>query len=152
MDPERREHTVEAAVLERQVLGVALHPLDLDARLRGSLARPDEQLGREVERGHACAQPGGPDRDVAGAGGDVEHLHSGLDRYPLEQVLRRHGVDEPFGHGRVAARGPGAPVGPLQFREAGWAGGAGVKNRHVCLLVSVPGRPSGTPQLAMTAV
>ena len=56
LDAERREDAVEAAVLERQVLGVALDPVDLDAGRGGALAAAVEQLRGEVERRDAGAE------------------------------------------------------------------------------------------------
>jgi hypothetical protein len=38
LDPERREEAVEAAVLEGEILGVALQPGDLDDGRGGALA------------------------------------------------------------------------------------------------------------------
>ena len=55
---ERGEDAIEAVVLERQRLGVALDPLDLDARLGGAPARGLEELGGDVEAddlGAPCA-------------------------------------------------------------------------------------------------
>jgi len=56
--PEGREHAVERIVGERQLLGVALDELDLDARGGGLLAPRVEQLRRQVEPGHLRAGPG----------------------------------------------------------------------------------------------
>jgi hypothetical protein len=44
---EGRQHDVEARGRERQVLGVAVDPVDLHAGLRRKPARRVEQLGRE---------------------------------------------------------------------------------------------------------
>ena len=49
---EHREDDVEAAVVEGQLLGVALDPLDLDPRLGGSGLAGLEQRRREVDAGH----------------------------------------------------------------------------------------------------
>ena len=48
-----------------------------------------EQLGDEVERGHARARQRGGDRGVARAGGDVEHLAARRDRAAASAVGRR---------------------------------------------------------------
>ena len=48
---EARRHAVERSVGERQLLGVSLDELDLDARCRGTLALLVEQLRRQVETG-----------------------------------------------------------------------------------------------------
>ena len=49
---EHGEHRVEALVRERQRLGVALDPVDLDAGLAGPLGADVQQPGDEVEPGH----------------------------------------------------------------------------------------------------
>ena len=60
------------AVLERQVLRVGRHPLDVQALGFGSTRACLEQSWGEVGGDHLGAAPGGRDRGVAGAGGDVE--------------------------------------------------------------------------------
>jgi hypothetical protein len=72
LDAERRQDAVEALVVERQVLGVALDPVDDDVMPGGAVARRVEQLGREVEPDDLRSGCGGADGDVAGAGRDVE--------------------------------------------------------------------------------
>jgi hypothetical protein len=54
---------------------------------------------------------GGPDRDVPGAGRDVEHSLPGANR--RQEILRGRLVDQ-LGDGRIVARGPGRPMYPLQ--------------------------------------
>jgi len=47
---ERRDHAVEAFVGERQVLSVALDPLDVDTGLGRATPGVLEELGRDVRR------------------------------------------------------------------------------------------------------
>ena len=74
------EHDVEACVGAGQLLGVALDPVQLDPGVGSRLPTGLEQLRCEVEPGHTGTGLGGPDRCVAGAAGDIEHVVSG--RYP----------------------------------------------------------------------
>ncbi len=60
------------AVLERQVLGVALDELDLGSGLGGALARDVEQARRDIEPGHLRAGECRRDPSVARAARDVE--------------------------------------------------------------------------------
>src|SRR3954447_22261476 len=46
--PEGRAHAVEAGVLERQVLGVRLHPFDMPVLLLAAGPAPLDHAGREV--------------------------------------------------------------------------------------------------------
>ena len=85
--PNDGEHAVEARVGERQRLGVALDPGD--AAVARARAGDVEQVGHEVEAGDVGAELGGAQRDVAGAGGDVEHGVAGLDAGEREQVAGR---------------------------------------------------------------
>ena len=82
------EHDVEAVVLERQRLDVALDPVDRDAG--GGRARPrgGEVLGRQVDPGHTAARPRGGDRDVAGPAGDVQHRARPGGRRPAAPAAR----------------------------------------------------------------
>ena len=74
LDAEHRQHAVEALVVEGQVLGVALDPVDRDAVPRRRGGGGLEQLGREVEADDLRSGGGGRHGDVAGAGRDVEHV------------------------------------------------------------------------------
>ena len=86
MEPKVESDHVEAVVVERQLLGVALDPFDLDAGLGGWRARL-EQLGGDVEAGDLAAGAARRDRGVAGAAGDVENGLPLGDREPLDQVV-----------------------------------------------------------------
>ena len=46
--PERGGHAIEAVVLKRQLLGVALHPLDFHARFAGPPNRVIQKLWSDV--------------------------------------------------------------------------------------------------------
>ena len=153
LDAERREHHVEAAVLERQVLGVALDPVDLDAGGGGALASAVEQLGREVEAGHARAELAARIATLPVPVARSSTSMPGLDRHPLEQVPRRHLVHDALGDAGVAPGGPGLAVGLLELGEPGWARGGDSRTSSclppvVCLLAvpcaSGPGR-AGLP-------
>lgn len=48
LDAECGKHAVKAPVLERELFGVALDPVDRDALLGGPAASGLEQLGRQV--------------------------------------------------------------------------------------------------------
>ena len=74
------DDAVEARVTERERLGVALDPFDVDARLGGMPARGLEQLRRHVEPDHPGPAERRRDRDVATApGADIEQLDTRLD-------------------------------------------------------------------------
>ena len=80
--------TSKLVVLEGQVLGVGLRPLQLDARGRGAGAPGLEQLRGQVAGDDRGAGFGGRDRGVAGPGGDVEDaLASG----PIPQASTSRG-------------------------------------------------------------
>jgi hypothetical protein len=71
---EGRQHHVEARVLERQRLGIALAPFHLQAlRLRRGPSLV-EQLWDQVESGRPSAGARDRQRRVAGPAGDVEDL------------------------------------------------------------------------------
>jgi hypothetical protein len=119
---------VEALVVEREMLGVALDPVDDQTVLVGPLAGGVEQLGSQVEAddlraGGSCAYC-----DVPGTGRDVEHLLARRDLQPGEQVARRHLVDH-LGNRGVVSRGPGSSVCALEVRDSS----------HDCVL-SIGGR------------
>ena len=99
---ERRQHHVEAAVVERERLRVALDPVDLEvARLE---RRAREQLRRQVESGDVGAGAGRRQRRVAGAARDVEHAVAGSHRRVPDDRLAGDG--QPPCDPLVVARGP----------------------------------------------
>ena len=76
-DAERDGHRVVAAVGERQRLGVGLDEVDgvVEPALGGALAPDREHVGVDVDHGGAgagAARRDHPERDVAGAAGEVE--------------------------------------------------------------------------------
>jgi hypothetical protein len=121
LDAERGEHAVDALVIEREVLGVALDPVDGHPVFRGPPARGPEQLRGEVEADDLRARGGGPDRDVPRSGRDVDHLQARRHLHAGEEVARRRLVDE-LGDGGVIARGPGRPVCALEVGNKSHAG------------------------------
>ena len=84
-EAEVREHDVEARVVVRQVLDVAEVELHGDAFLLGSPARLLEHRLGDVDRRHRRARARRADRDLAGAGRDVENA---LVRARREQARR----------------------------------------------------------------
>ncbi len=76
---ERRRDDVELAVRERQRLGVGDDPLDVDTPLASLVLAGRETFRRQVGGDDVRARLSRADRDVAGAGGDVEHVLTGLD-------------------------------------------------------------------------
>lgn len=115
---ERGQHAVEALVLERQVLGVAFDPVDGDSLLLGPPAGGREQLRGEVDADDLSPGGGGPERDVAGAGGDVEHLLPRLEVGAGEKVAPRPLVDQ-LGDGGVVSGRPGGAVHALAISYSG---------------------------------
>ena len=112
--PDRGHDHVERFVVEGQVLGVGLDPFELDALGSRSGAARLEQLRGQVASGHLGARLGRRDRSVAGAGGDIEHLHAGADPRSLDEPgaeRQQEGLD----HRRVIAGGPHLPVACLEL-------------------------------------
>ena len=64
LDAEGGDHAIEDVVLERDLLGVSLDPVDGDVVGDGARPRRVEQLGREVEPDDRCARGRGADREV----------------------------------------------------------------------------------------
>jgi hypothetical protein len=118
----RREHRadarhddVEGRVLERQVLGVGLRPLQREPLGFGDAAAGLEQLGREVAGGDVRAGLRGADGSVPGSGRDVEHLHPGADAARLDED-RAQRQQEGLDHPRVVARRPHLAMAGLELR------------------------------------
>ena len=76
---DRRHDDVERGIVERQVLGVAFDPFELDALGLRSPTTSLEQFRREIAGGYARAALCGWDRGVARTGSDVEDAHPGTD-------------------------------------------------------------------------
>ena len=127
--PDNRQHGVEGAVGEPEVLGVTLGELDLQALGRRPRPAPFQQLGHVVDAGHLAAAAGRGQGGVAVATGHVQHPLAGLQVGRLDQLLG-HGHD-PGGHGRVVAAGPGLPLAAL---DGGQVGLLGLGDAHALLL------------------
>ena len=109
--------TSKRLVLEGQVLGVGLDPLELQpGGLRAATARV-QQLGRQVARGHPRPGVRRGQRRVAGAGGDVEHPHARADAGRRDEP-RAERQQERLDHGRVVARGPHGAMARLELESA----------------------------------
>ena len=74
MQPKTDTTTSKLASLDRERLGVAFHPLDLDPGLGGESPSGLEQLGRQIDPHDAPACLRGSDRGVAAAAGDIEYV------------------------------------------------------------------------------
>ncbi len=83
------DHDVERGVAERQLLGIAFVPLDVDVGDLGILAGALEQLRREVEAGDTRAKPSRRHRHHARATADVEHLLTRTDACVSHQLRCR---------------------------------------------------------------
>ena len=117
---EGRDHHVEAAIRERQRFRVGLAELDVEPFGGGAFAGALEQRGHVVGRDHVAPAPRGRERDVAVAGGHVEHLLPGADVEGLAQLLAddlQGGADD-----GIVAGGPGALLARLERREIDWRG------------------------------
>ena len=111
----RREHraedrrgAVEAVVLERQLLGVGLDPLESTPSAAARSLPALHQLRREVGGHDARALRGGEQREVARARADVEHLLPGRDRARVEQRPALAGSVSSLDRRVVAERSRGA--------------------------------------------
>jgi hypothetical protein len=81
------EDAVEARALERQLLGVALDPLDLDSSGLRFAASGVEEFWREIEARHVGTGARRGQRGVARAARDVEDAHPGLDPGAADDAL-----------------------------------------------------------------
>jgi hypothetical protein len=111
---------VERIVRERQRLGIAFHEPDVEALGRRALASALEQGGYVVDADGRAAEPGGRDRGVGAARGDVEHAPAGVQVGGVAELLG-HQHDQPSDDGEVAAR-PGLLLPLLDRPEVGTGG------------------------------
>jgi hypothetical protein len=82
---ERRDDAGKARIVERQLLGVGLDPLDLDARLGRPATRVLEKLRRHIRADHLGPTLRRRDRDVAAAASsDVQQHDARLDAHMIE--------------------------------------------------------------------
>src|SRR5436305_14454737 len=89
MEHERRDHAVEARVLERKIVGERLAEADVEPRLVGLLSRPLEHGGVAVDPHELGARLAFLDPDVERprAAPDVEYALAGLETRLFEQAL-----------------------------------------------------------------
>ena len=109
---------IERRVRERQCLGVALDELDLEPLGGGAHAALVEQGRHVVDADGRAAEPGGRDRRVAAAGGDVEDAPAGVQVGGVAELLGDD-LDLRRDDGEVAAR-PGLLL-PLLDRLQVWS-------------------------------
>ena len=118
---EGRDHRVEARIRERQRLGIGFLELDDPAFRLGAVAALIEQRRHVIGRRHVAPAPRGSERDVAVAGGDIEHFLARAQIHRLAEIF----ADDLQGRaddGVVAGR-PGALLAGLQGGEIGSGGG-----------------------------
>ena len=94
---------IEGRVRERQCLGVALDELDLEPLGGGPQAALLEQGRHVVDADGRAAEPGGRDRRVAAAGGDVEDAPAGVQVGGVAELLGDD-LDLRRDDGEIAAR------------------------------------------------
>jgi hypothetical protein len=125
---ERREHDVEAPVLEREALRVTLDPRDVDAGLVGPAPGDAQEIGNQVEAGDPRAGPRGWDRGVPRARRDVEDHVPRADADLGDDLVsqRQH---EPVRDLGVVAGAPGRAVPILGRGGVGLGGGHRVPPR-----------------------
>jgi hypothetical protein len=76
---EGREDAVEASVVERKILGVALPPLDLQPFGLGFRLPRLKEPGREIEARDPRPRPGGSPRSIPGSACHIEYRHPRFD-------------------------------------------------------------------------
>ena len=106
--------TSKDSIVERQVLGVRLNPLELHPGGLGPASAGVEHLGRQIARRDARSGLGCGDRGVARAGGDVEHSHPGTNAARLDEPWPER-QKKRLDHGRVVARRPHLAVARLEL-------------------------------------
>ena len=119
MQPKVESDDVEALVVDREGLGVALHPVDLHARLGGPAAGPASSSSgvrsTPTTRAPACAARSAalpvPQATSSTSSPGRTSTPPGDPRSDLPQLA--------LGDGRVVAGGPGGAGALLQLREPG---------------------------------
>ena len=113
--PEDRGHDVEAAVVERKRLRVALDEVGRHALGGGAHPSPLEERRHVIEPDDRATAPGRRERGIAAPGGDVEHAFAGVDVEGLDEQL---GTQQDLGPDHVVvAAGPGGLLALLDGRE-----------------------------------
>ena len=125
---EHGEHAFERGVAERERLDVALEPVHVD--LARAPAGDVKERRHEVETGHVGGDRCGSQRDVSGAGGDIEDGLGGVEAHRAQQVVGRDAVDV-LGHVGIAARRPHCAVLLLETRGGGSTHGAHLPSRDL---------------------
>ena len=117
-DAEGRDDNVETRVGEGQRFGVGLAEFDVEPFGRGALAGALEQCRHVVGGDHVAPTACGRERDVAVAGGDVEHLLSRPEVEGFAQLFTddlQRGADD-----GIVAGGPGALLAGFHRPEIDW--------------------------------
>src|SRR5207249_745246 len=86
---ELAEDDVKRCITERQRLSVAFAKINFHICDTRVLARPLEQLRRQINTAHASADPCRSDRDYARATADIQNILSSADVRELHQPRRR---------------------------------------------------------------
>ena len=86
-DAKGRDHRIEAAVGERQRLGVGFPELDVQPLGHGAFAAAFEQRRYVIGRGHLAPPARRRQCRVAVAGRDIEHLAAGTQLHRLAQLF-----------------------------------------------------------------
>ena len=111
---DRRHDDVVGLVLEGQVLGVGLDPVDVETVSLGAFRARCQQIGRQVAGRHAGAALGGRDGRIARARRHVEHAQAGADPGRIREPLP-DGQQEGVHHQGVVALPPHRPVLRLEL-------------------------------------
>lgn len=130
----RREHAtkhgdddVEALVLDRQVLGIAFDPFNVDSRVGCKLTPGDEELWSQVDADDAASRLRGAQGCVACPACDIENVVAGRDPRSRDDALA-DGPELPLCDRGVVACRPARSCPLLEFFE--------------CAHVSEPRRPA----------
>ena len=121
IDTEHRHHGVELAVAARQGLRVAVGERDLQPLGGSALPASLEQGRHVVDADDRAAEPGGGQRRVPAAGGDVQHPPAGAQVGRVDELLGD--PDDAGGHRVVVTAGPGQLLTLLDGCEVGASGG-----------------------------
>ena len=118
--PKHGDDGVEGAAGVRKIFGVAF--VEGNGELLGgcSFASLNQKVGRDVDAGDDGSTQGGRDRSVAGAAGDVEHAHPGLEAEAVDEGVRTS--SNGFSHDAEVAGHPARAHGGFNFFDGQFGG------------------------------